>query len=235
MKTPWFRLCRMVAGVGLIIGTADHAKAAAPAGSVFLSVEKKTGPYTNQSKDAGKGLHYVASGYYGNYAVTGSTSTTNTQSNNVWYQLTLRNQGANPISGVTVTFHIYVKTTNADVSASTTNIQDVSAAMTLTLAAGESKELETPPVTRSVANTAKTEVDPKNYTGAIKSTTTSVTTDVIGYYMDVKINGQIVAKSMDPDDILDKVSNATMVAPGAAEKKPTAAPAATGKKAKAGN
>jgi hypothetical protein len=183
MNTPCFTLrvvtataCALVAALGVL----PLAQAADSTPAPGISLEVKKTETAEASKKAEK---------------AGSLTAGNTKSS-VVYTITLHNSGAKPLPGVTLDYIIYTKTLKtSQKGTNTTTYKPTSGTAPADIPADGSQDVKTNAVT-----TAYTQTYSKK--GTLSGTTKQ---EVVGIWVEAKLNDTILADFEDPLDIKEKM------------------------------
>jgi hypothetical protein len=162
---------------------------------VTLHVEPKLG---NLKTSTGAASSSAASGSgSGDAQGTGGKSksgTTTAGTQNAWYEITVKNVGEGPITGLTINYHVYVNTITMSKTASDIALSDSNGTVTLDLPFSSSKLVETTPVAKSYSSTSNPSTSKK---GVSSTSTSTSTTTIAGYYITAVYNGKPIIRPVE--------------------------------------
>jgi len=145
-------------------------------------------------------------GYGGGKGGGGSKTVTDTVSGSIFYTIAVRNISPNPVSGVTIEYHVYNKTTTSGGGvAPTITIDDITGTSTIDLPGNGTKPIETSDITTGSSNTLSQGSKGKKGGGSTASASSTVT-GVMGWVIYIKKGDKIIHTVTSDDSIIDKVA-----------------------------
>jgi len=175
---------------------------------VTASVDK--GQATTQHKATGAGAPQGPPGSGGGYGGKGSKgggSMTDTTTGSVFYTITVRNMAAAPVSGVTVEYHFFNKSTSSGSGTPTSiSVNDITASSTIDLDANGKKDIETSDIPKNSKHSSTPGSQDKKSGKVIPPTQTNETTSVMGWVVYLKKGDKVVHTYTSTDTILDEVA-----------------------------
>ena len=165
-----------------------HAKTTST-GAVLVAfkVAQKTGAATNNSSGGpalptGKGAG-------------GSTLNSDAANTQTWLEITVENVGESDITGLTINYHVFSKTTTESKTMSIT-MADVSGSQQVNIPYGRQVVVKTTPVSKQIDNgtSAKSKggaaTSAKSSTAKTAASKSSTVTDISGWYIEAVADGQ---------------------------------------------
>jgi hypothetical protein len=175
-----------VLAVAALAGRSNVAHAATVPGAVPLvsiGVEKKNGTF-KVAPSAGSGT-----GSGTGKSKSGSSNSTDATASK-WLEISIRNVGDGDISGLTVNYHVYVRTIASSSTSNTDTLTDSAGSATIDIPHAGVKQVETTPITASFSSSSSSSKSKK-----VSSSSTSISsTDIAGWYIEVDYNGKPILR-----------------------------------------